>query len=101
MDKHMMDVRHAVETKVFNRAMEDPGFRAQLLSDPRAALSILGADVPANFELKVLEETPNSLYIVLPAAGAAGKEMSDDELDTVAGGGGCLKFADSVGCSGH
>jgi hypothetical protein len=94
----MLDVRHAVETKVFNRAMQDPAFRAQLLSDPRAALESLGAEVPAGFQLNVIEETPNSLYIILPAAG--GGALDADDLSQVAGGGGCLKFPDSVGCSG-
>ena len=71
------------------RAWADPAFRKALLSSPRETIAReLGAAIPPEVEIEVVEETPTRLYVVLPAAppaGAAG-ELSEADLGAVAGG---------------
>ena len=76
--------REQIEAHLLKRAGEDPAFRQTLLSNPRQALQQeVGLRIPENFELKVVEETSNSLYLVLPADHA---ELSDLELESMSGG---------------
>jgi len=82
-----IDVTKAdVVREVVKMAAEDEEFRAQLIADPKEALKAkVGFEFPPGSEVKVLEESPNSTYIVLPAA--QGKELGDEALEQVAGGG--------------
>jgi hypothetical protein len=61
------------------------------LANPKAVIQReFGLAVPASVEIRVVEETPTSAYLVLPAAPVgAGQELSEQELEAVAGGG-CL-----------
>ncbi|MFF2886563.1 NHLP leader peptide family RiPP precursor [Paenibacillus sp. NPDC057967] len=53
--------------QVIEKAWADSAFRLHLLTDPKAAiLKEFGIDIPAEFNLKVLEETDDTLYLVLP-----------------------------------
>jgi hypothetical protein len=46
--------------------------------------------LPENIPVKVLEETPTTLYLVLPSRSAAPQgELSDADLEAVAAGTGC------------
>ena len=82
--------RHEVEDRLTSRAMNDAEFRQKLLDDPKAALQDeMGVSLPSEVTIKVLEETPDTLYLVIPAnieASPTG-ELSDAELGAVAGGG--------------
>jgi hypothetical protein len=70
--------------ELISRAMEDPGFRARLTSDPRGTLEReLGVPVPADTEITVLEQSRTHAYVVLPAQ----PELSEEELAGAAGGG--------------
>ena len=76
--------RQDIESHIINRATADAEFRASLIADPRAALEQeIGLSVPADFTLTVIEETANSMSLVLPPAQG---ELSDMELEGVAGG---------------
>jgi hypothetical protein len=59
-----------------------------LLQNPNATVEReLGTSIPSNIEIRVVEETPSTLYLVLPPQSmAAGQELSDRELEQVAGG---------------
>lgn len=78
--------RHEGEAKVVERAMQDSAFRAQLMSDPKTAVAAeTGWIIPADVSIRVVEETADTFYLVIPfKAGAS--ELSDEELEDVSGG---------------
>ena len=77
--------RRQAEQLLANRASTDPAFRAQLLKNPREAISsAIGMALPAAVEVTVLEETDRRIYLVLPPLAAG--EMAEEELASVAGG---------------
>ena len=81
--------RKELEQRVIQKSLEDSEFRASLLADPKAAIEReLGTSLPAGVQVNVVEESSNSLYLVLPQAsqGGAGGELSDQDLEAVAGG---------------
>lgn len=78
--------------RLIQRSMEDEELRQRLLSDPKGTVEQeLGAKLPEEIEIRAVEETPEIVYLVLPprASGdaSAGGELSDRELEAVAGGG--------------
>lgn len=75
---------HVRYNRIIARAWADPAFKQALLSDPAATLAAEGLPTPAGVELKVVENTPTLVHLILPAKPDA--ELSDDELDGVSGG---------------
>lgn len=76
--------RTEIEQQLIDRAQRDHSFRQRLVSNPREALAQeLSITIPPAIRVQVLEEDPNSLMLVLPAAQG---ELSDLELEGVAGG---------------
>jgi hypothetical protein len=81
--------RRDLEQAVIKKALRDEAFRKALLKDPKSALeSVLaeevpGSKLPANLEVKAIQEPANGLYIVVPHVPA---ELSDEDLERVAGG---------------
>jgi hypothetical protein len=66
------NVRQTAEDNIRDMAARDPNFRANLLSDPRGALSqVFGGNIPDDVKIKVHEEKPDEIHIVLPAAASA------------------------------
>jgi hypothetical protein len=69
--------------------MEDEDFRQRLLDDPKGAVEQeLGSRLPEGVEVRAVEESAQIIYLVLPSASPLGQggELSDQELDEVAGG---------------
>ena len=82
------DPRDAHE-KLIRKSMEDESFRQELLRDPKSALEQeLGASLPENVEVRAVENTHDTIHLVVPSKSTAERfgELSDEELDTVAGG---------------
>ena len=78
------ETRHDLEHQVIELAAADVDFRQALLEDPRRALhDRFNVDLPGDVELKVLQETPTTFYLVLPVDPA---ELSETDLGKVAGG---------------
>ena len=73
------------------RSQRDAAFRTSLLSDPKAAVErLLGQSLPSNLAVSVLEDTDRRIHLVIPPA--VSDELSDDQLEMVAGG-----FLDATG----
>jgi Nitrile hydratase, alpha chain len=78
------------ERRLIQRSLEDKDFRQRLLAEPRAAIEQeLGGRLPESVEVRVVEESADTIYLVLPSASPLGQggELSDQELEQVAGGG--------------
>jgi hypothetical protein len=72
------------------RSLEDDSFRQRLLDDPKGTIEQeVGSPLPEDVEVRVVEESADTIYLVLPSASAVGEggELSDQELEVVAGGG--------------
>ena len=54
-------------TPVITKAASDPAFRAELLSNPSAALSSAGISIPSGASVKVVEDSQNLRYAVVPS----------------------------------
>lgn len=78
--------RREIEDYLIERAMIEPGFRRQLLTQPAVLLRDLGLPVGEDVTIKVFEEEPKSFCIVLPRILRDLEEMEDGELDEVSGG---------------
>ena len=76
--------RQQIEAHLKSRAASDPEFRKALVSDPRATLAKeTGLELPREMKVQVIEESSDSMCLVLPPAAG---ELSDMELESVAGG---------------
>ncbi len=71
--------------KVITKAWKDASFKKKLQTNPRQALEEIGMNIPANVNVKVVEDTNSSYTFVLPVSPASAKNLSEMELDAVAG----------------
>ena len=81
--------RAEIERTLVQRSLQDEDFRQMLLDDPKAAVEQeLGTQLPEGVEVRVVEESAQTIYLVLPSATAVGEggELSDRDLEAVAGG---------------
>ncbi len=68
-------------------ATNNPKYRAALLKNPKAVLEgQLNTKLPEAITIKAVEETPNTMFVVVPYVPRAGKELGDSALEMVAGG---------------
>jgi hypothetical protein len=81
--------RRDMEAEIIARALKDEGFARELRADPKAVIEREVGTLPEGIEIKVVEETPSTLYLVLPAHPSPGRQLSDEELERVAGAGVC------------
>ena len=91
--------RAEMERRLVERSLEDESFRQKLLDDPRGTVEQeLGTRLPEGVEVRAVEETADSIYLVLPSAEPIGEggELSDQDLEAVAGAG---SSAGSGACS--
>jgi hypothetical protein len=65
----------------------NPKYREALVKNPKMVLEgQMGGKLPEGVTVKAVEETPNTIYVVVPFVPKAGAELSDNELEAVAGG---------------
>jgi hypothetical protein len=91
-----------LQQRIIQKATRDGEFRRLLHADPHAAIkNELGIEVPSGKKIVILEESPQTLYVVLPAAAAAAGELTDAELE-IAGGAATTGFSLSpVNCGAN
>ena len=59
--------RRDLENFLIAKAIEDSYFRKELIENPKIAIAReFGAQLPAEIDIKILEETDKELYIILP-----------------------------------
>ncbi len=89
---HDRSSRADFEASMIVQALRDPEFKKQLMADPKAAYETQltavreAAKLPENIKVEVFEESGNILYFRLPQPPAQGGELSEEELEEVAGG---------------
>lgn len=82
--------RSEFESQILTRAIKDSDFRRSLVDDPAGTLQReYGVELPPGTNVKVLEQTPDQHYIVLPPTrDEPGRELSEKEVEAVASGSG-------------
>jgi Nitrile hydratase, alpha chain len=81
--------RAEMERRLVQRSLEDDSFRQRLLDDPKGTVEQeLGSRLAESTEVRVVEESADTIYLVLPSASVVGEggELSDEALESVAGG---------------
>lgn len=90
------EANQAIE-QIIKRAQTDSDYRQLCLSDPnKAATEVTGKEMPSGYTLKFVENKGADLTVVLPDVIEESAELSNTELDQVAGG----KCAASCAASG-
>jgi len=82
--------RAEMERRLIEKSVEDESFRQRLIEDPKGAVEQeLGTRLPEEVRVVSVEESAETIYLVLPSTPMAGREggaLSDQELESVAGG---------------
>ncbi len=73
---------------VVAKAWTDEGFKQRLLANPTEVLRAEGVPVPEGDEVRIVENTDRLTYLTLPARP---DNLSDEQLDAVAGGGALVR----------
>ena len=61
--------RAQMERRLIEKSSEDEAFRRRLMEDPKAAVEQeLGTRLPEGVEVRVVEESADAIYLVLPSA---------------------------------
>jgi hypothetical protein len=86
--------RAEVERRLVQKSLQDEEFRQKLLDDPKGTLEQeIGRGLPEGVQVRVVEESADTIYLVLPSASAVGEgggSLSDEALEAVSGGGPAL-----------
>ncbi len=70
--------------KLVAKAWDDGGFKAKLLSDPITVFKGNDIEVPDGLEVCIVENTADVIHLILPEKPS--DELSDDQLESAAGG---------------
>jgi hypothetical protein len=92
--------RGEIQDLLMKFSKSNPNYREALLKNPKVVLEgQMGGKLPPGINVKAVEETPNTIYVVVPYVAKAGDELSDGDLEAVAGGkGGVLGgIGDAIG----
>ena len=79
--------RSEIEEIVISNAVKHPEYREALLKDPKKVIETqLNNKLPDGLSVKVVQETGDTIYLRLPHVITEGSELSDSDLEQVAGG---------------
>ena len=79
--------RRDLETQLIEKAWKDPVFRKEVVRDPKGMFEkYVGQKLPDKVNIIVHEEDANTLHFSIPRAPSNLNELSDEELEKVAGG---------------
>jgi hypothetical protein len=90
MGWEVSEINEAIQ-KAIKLSATDSSFRKLALTDPNAAIErVAGKPVPAGTRIRFVENAGAHFTIILPdMARSDASELSDEELEQVAGGGRC------------
>ena len=77
--------RGEIQDLVAKFAVENPSYREALLKDPKAVIEKQLNATLGSVDVKALQETASTAYVVIPHIAAEG-ELDDADLEKVAGG---------------
>lgn len=75
----MAEEKEKKGAKIIAKAMSDEAFKNELKANPRKVLAEEGIEVPESKEIKVVENTRDEAYLVIPYAEEG---LSMEELET-------------------
>lgn len=78
--------RNKLLNKLITKAWQDSKFKEELLKDPKSAIEkSLGISVPDFIQIKIHQETPKELHLVLPLnpCEVQDMELSSEELEII------------------
>jgi len=82
-----VDSRADLQKRLIIKTWRDPEFKKNILEDPKGMLEAqLGGKLPADVKIYVHEESPDTLHFSIPIAPSNVSELSDGDLQKVAGG---------------
>ena len=74
--------------ELFANCWKDEALKARFMADPVAVLAERGIELSEDIDVKVVENTDNTIHITLPKPPEGHDELSNEELANAAGG--CL-----------
>jgi hypothetical protein len=79
--------RREMETALIEKCWKDPEFKKAVVSDPKGMLERhTGRKLPPQLKILVHEEDANTLHLAIPLAPSNLAELTDEDLEKVAGG---------------
>ena len=73
--------------ELFAACWRDETLKGRFLADPRSVLEEFGMELPEGVDVKVVENADDRVHITLPMTPPGHAELSDADLQRVAGGG--------------
>ncbi len=79
--------RQEMESLIVQRAWKDDAFRDEFIADPKATIEkYSGQKLPAEVTILAHPEDDKTIHFVIPPKPANADELSDEDLEKVAGG---------------
>ena len=79
--------RREMGDALIRKCWKDPQFQKAIMDDPRSVIEKqTGQKLPQNLKIFIHEDDANTLHFSIPPAPANVTELSDDDLERVAGG---------------
>ena len=90
--------RGEIQDLLVKFSVEQPKYKDALKKNPKDVIyKQFGIQIPGNTKVQVLQETADQVYVVLPHVVESGAELSDADLEAVAGGHTIVKEAECGG----